>query len=263
MMRALFTAATGMAAQQLNMDVVSNNLANVNTAGYKDQRANFQDLLYQEIEPAGSEVAQGAQSPTGLQIGLGVRPASTETMFEEGQLQNTGNPYDVAIEGSGFFQVLLPNGTTGYTRDGSFSVDSQGKLVNASGDALVPEIVIPQTATSVTIGTDGTVSVMQSGSTTPVSVGNITLTNFINPAGLSNIGGNVYTQTAASGSPQTSTPGTSGLGTLEQDTLEMSNVQIVQEMVNMIVAQRAYEVNSKAIQAADDMLNTANQLKQG
>jgi flagellar basal-body rod protein FlgG len=262
MMRALFTAATGMMAQQLNMDVISNNLANVNTVGFKDQRADFQDLLYQEIQPAGAEVAQGAQAPTGLQVGLGVRPASTETMFEEGQLQNTGNPYDVAITGSGFFQVLLPDGTTGYTRDGSFKMDSQGKLVNSSGYALQPEIVIPASATSVTIGTDGTVSVIEGGQQNPQTVGQITLSNFINPAGLTNIGGNVYLQTAASGNAQTGTAGTAGYGQIQQDTLEMSNVQIVQEMVNMIVAQRAYEVDSKAIQAADDMLNTANQLKQ-
>jgi len=251
-----------MSAQQLNMDVISNNLANVNTVGFKDQRADFQDLLYQEIQPAGAEVAQGVQAPTGLQVGLGVRPASTETMFEEGQLQNTGNPYDVAITGSGFFQVLLPDGTTGYSRDGSFKMDSQGKLVNSSGFALQPEIVIPASATSVTIGTDGTVSVIQGGQQNPSTVGQITLSNFINPAGLTNIGGNVYLQTAASGNAQSGTPGTAGYGQLQQDTLEMSNVQIVSEMVNMIVAQRAYECDSKAIQAADDMLNTANQLKQ-
>jgi flagellar basal-body rod protein FlgG len=262
MMRALFTAATGMEAQQLNMDVISNNLANVNTVGFKASRANFEDLLYQEMSPAGAPTSQGSISPTGLQVGLGVRPASTEAMFSEGQLENTGNPYDVAISGNGFYSVLLPDGSTGYTRDGSFSMDNQGKLVNESGYALQPEIVIPANATSVTIGADGTVSVETGASTTPSSVGQITLTNFINPAGLENIGGNVFKATAAAGDPQSGTAGSAGFGSLTQDELEESNVQIVTEMVNMIVAQRAYETNSKAIQAADDMLQTANQLKQ-
>ena len=261
MMRALFTSATGMMAQQLNMDVISNNLANVNTTGFKDSRADFADLLYQQISPAGTTTAQGSQSPTGLQVGLGVRPVATETMFEEGQLQNTGNPYDVAIQGGGFFQILMPDGTIGYTRDGAFSMDSQGKLVNSEGYALQPEIVIPSNATSVTVGSDGTVSVTQAGQTNPTTVGQITLANFINPAGLTNLGGNVFQPTAASGNPQTGTPGQQGFGTLAQGTLEMSNVQIVQEMVNMIIAQRAYEVNSKAVQTCDDMLATANQMK--
>ena len=261
MMRALFTSATGMMAQQLNMDVISNNLANVNTVGYKDSRADFQDLLYQQIQPAGSVVAQGVESPTGLQVGLGVRPASTETMFSEGQLENTGNPTDVAIQGNGFFSVLLPNGTTGYSRDGSFKMNSQGQLVNSSGYALQPEIVIPADAESVSIGTDGTVSVLRGTSTTATTVGQISLTQFVNPAGLTSIGGNVFQATAASGAAQTGIAGQNGFGTLSQGNLEMSNVQIVQEMVNMIIAQRAYEVNSKAIQASDDMLNTANGLK--
>ncbi|HEX5323483.1 MAG TPA: flagellar basal-body rod protein FlgG [Capsulimonadaceae bacterium] len=261
MMRALFTSATGMMAQQFNMDVISNNLANVNTAGFKHARADFQDLLYQQLSPAGSTTAQGSQSPTGLQVGLGVRPAATETMFDEGQLQNTGNPYDVAIQGDGFFQVLLPDGTTAYTRDGSFKMDSQGKLVNSQGYALQPEIVIPSNATNVSIGSDGTVTALQGGQQNPSTIGQITLARFINPAGLTNIGGNSFKPTAASGDPQTGTAGQAGFGTLAQGTLEMSNVQIVQEMVNMIVAQRAYEVNSKAVQTCDDMLATANQMK--
>jgi flagellar basal-body rod protein FlgG len=261
MMRALFTSATGMMAQQLNMDVISNNLANVNTVGFKDSRADFQDLLYQQISPAGSTTAQGAESPTGIQVGLGVRPAATETMFEEGQIQNTSNPTDVAIQGTGFFNILMPDGTTGYSRDGSFKMDSQGKLVNSDGYALQPEIVIPSDAQSITIGTDGTVSVLRGTSTTPTQVGQITLTNFINPAGLTNIGGNVFRATAASGNPQTGTAGQAGFGTLAQGELEMSNVSIVNEMVNMIVAQRAYETNSKAIQTCDQMLSDANQLK--
>lgn len=261
MMRALFTSATGMLAQQINMDVISNNLANVNTAGFKRSRADFQDLLYQEMRPAGATVAQGAQTPSGLQVGLGVRPAATESMFEEGQLQNTGNPYDVAIEGAGFFKVLMPDGSTGYTRDGSFKMDSQGRLVNSSGYALQPEITVPPDATSISIGADGTVSVMRGGQTAQSQVGQIQVTRFINPAGLTNIGGNIFKATAASGDPQDGTAGQAGFGTLAQGTLEMSNVQIVQEMVNMIVAQRAYEVNSKAIQASDEMLSAANQLK--
>ncbi|MDR3710883.1 MAG: flagellar basal-body rod protein FlgG [Capsulimonadaceae bacterium] len=261
MMRALFTSATGMMAQQLNMDVISNNLANVNTVGFKGSRADFQDLLYEQVRPAGTAIAQGAQSPTGLQVGLGVRAASTETMFTQGQMQNTDNAYDVAIQGSGFFKVLLPDGSTGYTRDGSFKMDSQGKLVNSLGYALQPEVVIPADATSVTIGTDGTVSVQRSGSGTSAQVGQITIARFINPAGLTSIGGNLFKQTSASGDPQDGTPGQNGYGTLAQGELEMSNVQIVQEMVSMIVAQRAYEVNSKAIQASDDMLNTASELK--
>ena len=261
MMRALFTSATGMMAQQLNMDVISNNLANVNTVGFKGSRADFQDLLYEQVRPAGTAIAQGAQSPTGLQVGLGVRAASTETMFTQGQMQNTDNAYDVAIQGSGFFKVLMPDGTIAYTRDGSFKMDSQGKLVNSLGYALQPEIVIPNDATALTIGTDGTVSVQRSGSGASTQVGQITIARFINPAGLTNIGGNLFKPTTASGDPQDGTPGQSGYGTLAQGELEMSNVQIVQEMVSMIVAQRAYEVNSKAIQASDEMLNTASELK--
>ncbi len=263
MMRALFTSATGMMAQQFNMDVISNNLANVNTVGFKSARADFQDLLYQQIQPAGATVSQGAQSPTGIQVGLGVRTASTETMFGEGDLQTTGNPLDTAIEGSGFYSVLLPDGTTGYTRDGSFKMNSQGQIVNSSGYAIQPEIVIPSNATNITIGSDGTVSANIGGQVAPTSLGQITLTNFVNNAGLESAGGNIFKPTAASGSPQAGVAGTAGYGTLQQDTLEMSNVSIVNEMVSMIVAQRAYETNSKAIQTCDDMLNTANQLKQG
>jgi len=261
MMRALYTSATGMMAQQLNMDVIANNLANVNTVGFKRSRADFQDLLYQEMRPAGTEVSQGAQSPTGLEVGLGVKPGATETMFDQGTLQNTGNNLDVAIEGDGFYKVLLPDGSSGYTRDGAFKRDSQGKLVNSDGYAIQPEITIPADASSIAIGKDGTVSITRGGSNTPANIGNLTLTRFSNPAGLTHLGGNNYQETAASGSPTDGTPGQGGFGQLAQGTLEMSNVQIVQEMVNMITAQRAYEVNSKAIQTADDMLQTANQLR--
>jgi flagellar basal-body rod protein FlgG len=260
MMRALYTSATGMEAQQLNMDVIANNLANVNTNGFKRSRADFQDLIYQEMRPAGSTVAQGAQVPTGIEVGLGVKPGATETMFDEGTFQNTGNKLDVAIEGSGFFKVLLPDGTTGFTRDGSFKMDSQGKMVNSDGFALQPEITIPPNVTDISIGKDGTVSVTQASSTAPQTIGKITLTEFSNPAGLMHIGGNNYQETAASGSPVDGTAGQGGYGTLSQGFLELSNVQIVQEMVNMITAQRAYEVNSKSIQTADNMLSTANQL---
>lgn len=260
MMRALYTAATGMNAQQLNMDVIANNLANVNTAGFKHSRADFQDLLYQEMRPAGATVAQGAQSPTGLEVGLGVKPAATETMFQQGTFQETGNNLDVAIEGEGFYKVLLPDGSSGYTRDGSFNRDSQGKLVNSDGYAIQPEITIPSDASAVSIGKDGTVSVTLSGKD-PQEIGKIGLTRFANPAGLQHLGGNNFAETAASGAPTDGVAGQEGFGTLAQGSLEMSNVQIVQEMVNMITAQRAYEVNSKAIQTADDMLSTANQLR--
>lgn len=263
MMRALYSAATGMSAQQFNMDVISNNLANVNTNGFKRSRADFQDLMYQELRPAGSTIAQGAQSPTGLEVGLGVRPGSTETMFEEGTFNETGNPLDVAVEGDGFFSVLLPDGSTAYTRDGSFKRDQEGKMVNSDGYPLLPDITIPADASSVSIGKDGTVSV---GSSDPskarTTIGKISLTRFANPAGLTHIGGNNFQATDASGTPQEGVPGQAGFGTLSQDTLEMSNVQIVQEMVNMITAQRAYEVNSKAIQTANEMLGIANQLRQ-
>jgi flagellar basal-body rod protein FlgG len=262
MMRALYSAATGMMAQQTNMDVISNNLANVNTTGFKHSRANFQDLMSQELRPAGATVADGVTTPTGLEIGLGVKPSSTETMFDQGTLQNTGNPLDVAIQGNGFYQVLLPDGTTGYTRDGSFNVDSQGRLVTSSGYAVQPEITIPANTTSVSIGGDGTVSVEQAGSTQLQTVGQIQLANFSNPAGLENLGGNNFGQTAASGTATTGTAGQNGFGTISQGMLEGSNVQIVQEMVNMITAQRAYETNSKAIQTADQMLQTVNQLVQ-
>jgi flagellar basal-body rod protein FlgG len=262
MMRALYTAATGMMAQQFNMDVISNNLANVNTVGFKHARANFQDLMYQEMRPAGATVADGVTTPTGLEVGLGVKPAATETMFDQGTFQNTGEPLDVAIQGNGFYKVLLPNGTTAYTRDGSFELNSQGVLVNSSGYAVQPEITIPANA-QVSIGEDGTVSVVQGTSTTPQTIGQITLTNFTNPAGLESIGDNNFAETAASGAATDGTAGQNGYGTLAQGTLEMSNVQIVEEMVNMITAQRAYETNSTAIQTCDQMLQTANQLVTG
>ena len=261
MMRALYTAATGMMAQQLNMDVISNNLANVNTTGFKHSRADFQDLMYQQMRPAGTQVSDGAQTPTGLEVGLGVKPAATETMFEQGTFQNTGNKLDVAIQGEGFFKVVLPDGTNGYSRDGSFKKDSQGKLVNSDGFAVQPEINIPADATDVSVGQDGTVSVVRGAGKAPETVGKIGLTRFANNAGLMHIGGNNFRETAASGSPTDGTAGQEGFGSFAGGFLEGSNVQIVQEMVSMITAQRAYEVNSKAIQTADDMLSTANQMR--
>lgn len=261
MMRALYTAATGMMAQQLNMDVTANNLANVNTSGFKHSRADFQDLLYQEMRPAGTQVADGAQTPTGIEVGLGVKAGATETMFEQGTFQNTGNKLDVAIEGEGFYKVLLPDGTAGYTRDGSFKKDSQGKLVNSDGYAVQPEITIPADAIDVSVGKDGTVSVVRGAGKAPEQIGKIGLTRFANNAGLEHIGGNNFRETAASGTATEGVAGQEGFGTLSGGFLEGSNVQIVQEMVNMITAQRAYEVNSKAIQTADEMLSTANQLR--
>ncbi|MCL6518710.1 MAG: flagellar basal-body rod protein FlgG [Armatimonadota bacterium] len=261
MIRSLWTAATGMAAQQLNIDVISNNLANVNTPGFKKSRVDFQDLLYQTLRTAGTTEAQGSMVPTGIQVGLGTRPAAITRIFSQGDFQQTNNPLDLVIEGDGFFQVLLPNGTTAYTRDGTFKLDSQGRIVTADGYPLDPEITIPAEATSISIGSDGTVSVTMAGQTTPQELGQIQIAKFINPAGLNNLGRNLLAPTAASGEPIVDTPGLNGLGTIAHGFVEMSNVKVVEEMVNMIVAQRAYEVNSKAIQTADDMLSIANNLR--
>ena len=260
MMRALYTSATGMIAQQFHMDVVSNNLANVNTAGFKKSRADFQDLLYQTIRPAGATVSEGAQVPAPLEVGLGARPVASVTLFTTGAFQQTGNPLDVAIEGDGFFKVQTPGGAA-YTRDGAFKIDAQGSVVNSDGYKLQPDIRIPADAQQISIGKDGTVSALTGGQTEPTVLGQITLARFTNPAGLSHAGGNAYVPTAASGQPVEGTPGTEAFGKISQGTLEMSNVQIVEEMVNMITAQRAYETNSKAIQTADEMLSTANNLR--
>lgn len=260
MMRALYTSATGMIAQQFHMDVVSNNLANVNTVGFKKSRADFQDLLYQNIRPAGATVAEGAQVPAPLEVGLGVRPVATVTLFTTGAFQQTGSPLDIAIEGDGFFKIQTPAGPA-YTRDGAFKVDAQGNMVNSDGYKLQPDIRIPEGAQQISVGKDGTVSAVVGGAAEPTNLGQITLVRFTNPAGLSHAGGNAYLATAASGQPAEGTPGAEGFGSIAQGTLEMSNVQIVEEMVNMITAQRAYETNSKAIQTADDMLGTANNLK--
>jgi flagellar basal-body rod protein FlgG len=261
MMRALFTSATGMAAQQLHLDVIANNLANVNTTGFKRSRADFQDLLYQTIRAAGTTAARGAQVPTGINVGLGVRPIATTSIFTTGALQKTDNPTDLAIEGDGFFKVLLPDGTVADPRDGAFKLDSQGRLVTSDGYPLEPEIIIPQDAQSVVVGKDGTVSVLRAGQSAPDEVGQIQLARFVNPAGLQRIGQNLFRPTAASGDAVEGAPGEQGFGTVAQNMLEMSNVQIVDEMVAMIIAQRAYEISAKAIQASDEMLSIANNLR--
>lgn len=260
MIRSLWISKTGLDAQQTQMDVIANNLANVSTNGFKRSRAVFEDLLYQNIRQPGAQSSQQTQLPSGLQLGTGVRPVATERNFTQGNLQQTSNDKDVAIQGAGFFQVLLPDGTTAYTRDGSFQVDSQGQLVTASGFPVQPSITIPANATSMTIGRDGVVSVTQAGSATSTQVGALQLATFINPAGLMAKGENLYVETTASGNPNTNTPGTNGAGLLSQGYVETSNVNVVEELVNMIQTQRAYEINSKAISTSDQMLQKLAQL---
>lgn len=261
MIRSLWTAATGMQAQSLNIDVISNNLANVNTSGFKRSRADFQDLLYETLRSSGSASSATSQVPAGIQLGHGTRPASVQKIFSTGDFQHTQNELDLAIEGDGFFQILQPNGEAAYSRDGAFKLDSQGRIVNSDGFLLEPAITIPSDALSVSIGIDGTVSVLQPGQQTPSEIGTIELVRFLNPAGLDSIGRNLYLPTAASGDAIAGTAGEDGLGTVSQGYLEMSNVSVVDEMVNMITAQRAYEINSKTIRTADDMLQMANQIK--
>ncbi len=262
MIRALFTAATGMIAQQLNLDTIAHNLANVNTTGFKKSRVNFQDLIYETIKPAGTETAAGQQIPEGIQVGHGVRPASIAKLFTPGNYIQTGNPLDVVIEGNGFFEVTLPDGTLGYTRDGSFKRDANGQLVTADGYQVSPGITIPADATSVSIGSDGIVSATVVGNSTPQNLGTLQLVRFANPAGLdASLGRNILRETAASGAPTTGQPGLDGLGTLESGFLENSNVQVVEEILNLIIAQRAYEASSKVIQTSDEMLQTANNVR--
>jgi len=261
MMRSLWTAATGMAAQTTNVDVISNNLANVNTTGFKRGRANFQDLMYQQIKSPGAEAsAAGTQLPSGIQVGLGVKTASIEYVFSEGSFQQTSNPLDMAIQGRGFFQIQLPNGETGYTRSGTFSRDAQGQLVTTTGDPVQPTITLPTDTLNINVGQDGTVSVEQPGGVSTV-VGQIQTVDFSNPAGLVHLGGSIFQASNASGQPLTGNPGENGFGGLGQGMVEMSNVNMVDEMVNLIAAQRAYEMNSKSVQAADEMLQNANGLK--
>ena len=261
MLRTLWIASTGMQAQNMNIDVIANNLANVNTTGFKKSRIDFQDLLYRTIRPAGVSSAQGSEVPTGIQLGHGTRPVATQKVFTKGDFQATNNQLDMAIEGDGLFQVLQPNGEIAYTRSGAFKVDSEGRIVTSDGYSLEPEISVPEDATSISIGSDGTVSVIQAGETEPSEVGNIELAKFLNPGGLNSIGKNLFLPTKASGDVITGTPGEDGFGTIAQGYVEMSNVNVVEEMVQMIAAQRAYEINSKAIKAADDILQMANNIK--
>ncbi len=260
MIRALWTAASGMQSQQLNIDVIANNLANANTAGFKKSRADFQDVMYQNVKATGSPATNSTQA-AGIQIGLGSTPAAVTKVFTAGDIKQSGNELDIAIEGEGFFQVQMPDGTTAYTRAGSFKRDGQGRVVTSDGDPLVPEIVIPSNATKISIGTDGTVAVTQSGQSGTTTIGNLQLATFQNPAGLSTQGRNLFLTTDSSGNASTGTPGQNGIGTVRQGFLEMSNVSVMEEMVNMIVGQRAYEINSKAVQAADEMLQQANNMK--
>lgn len=255
---ALWIAKTGLDAQQTRMGVISNNLANVNTTGFKRDRAAFEDLLYQTVRQPGGATSEQTQLPTGLQLGTGVRVAATAKQFAQGNLNQTGNALDVAINGRGFFEVLMPDGSTAYTRDGSFQINSQGELVTNEGYAVQPGLQLPEGAQSVTIGNDGTVSVQVAGQAAPVQVGQLTLSDFVNPAGLEAKGENLYVETAASGPAQSGAPGQGGVGTLVQGSLEGSNVNVVEELVSMIETQRAYETNAKAISTTDSMLGYLN-----
>jgi flagellar basal-body rod protein FlgG len=260
MIRSLWTSKTGLEGQQFNVDVISNNLANVSTNGFKRQRAVFEDLLYQVVRQPGAQSSQLNQVPSGLQLGTGVRPVATARVFTNGNLQQTGNQFDVAINGQGFFQVLLPDGTLAYTRDGSFQLDNQGNVVTSSGYVVQPGITIPANTVSVTIAADGTVSAVVAGSQIATQIGTIQLANFINPGGLQARGENLYMETASSGAPQVNQPTTNGMGSLNQFSVETSNVSVTEELVNLITAQRAFEINSRSIQSSDQMLQKLTQL---
>lgn len=261
MIRALHTAASGMQAQQTNMDVISNNMANVNTAGFKKSRAEFEDLLYQNEKQPGEATGLNSITPTGVQVGLGVRTAAVQKEMTMGSAVQTRRALDVMIEGAGFFQVMTPDGQVAFTRDGQFKPDPQGRIVDKNGNVLQPEITIPNEVSNIEITPAGEVRVSSGGAEAPQTVGQIDIVNFVNPAGLSSLGKNLYAQTPSSGQAQTMRPGLNGSGYLAQGSFESSNVNIVDEMVNMITAQRAYESNSKAIQAADQMLQTINSLR--
>jgi flagellar basal-body rod protein FlgG len=261
MIRALYTSATGMNAQTVNLDNTANNLANINTTGYKKSEVSFQDLLYYNQQTPGGATAQGLQLPTGIQIGSGTRVSGIVKIFTPGALTNTQNPLDVAIEGDGFFQVILPNGEIRYTRDGSFRVNAQGNLVTSDGFLVSPQITIPPQAVSITIGSDGTVSVQNAGAlNTATVVGQLTLVRFLNPAGLNAEGRNLFAETPASGAPIITVPGQNGAGFIRQGFLERSNVDIVSELINLITSQRAYEFNTRAIRTADNMLSATAEL---
>jgi len=255
----LWVAKTGLEAQQTRMQVVSNNLANANTTGFKRGRAVFEDLLYQNVRQAGSQTTQQTRNPTGMNLGTGVRVVATEKLFEQGTLTQTNNQLDVAVNGRGFFQVQMPDGTMAYTRDGTFKLNEQSQLVTSSGYLVTPSITVPQGARSISIGNDGVVSATVASQTAPVQLGSIQIADFVNPAGLQPRGENLFGETAASGTPTTGTAGLNGLGTVSQGSLESSNVNVVEELVNMIETQRAYEMNSKAISSADQMMQHLNQ----
>jgi flagellar basal-body rod protein FlgG len=259
MMSALWVSKTGLSAQDTNLSTISNNLANVSTTGFKRDRAEFQDLLYQVHRQPGAQSTQDSQLPSGLQVGTGVRIVGTQKNFTEGSLQTTDQPLDMAINGRGFFQVLMPDGSVSYTRDGTFHLNADGQVVTANGFPLEPAIVVPAGTKTFTVGEDGTVSVTGTDSAAPQVIGNIQTSDFINPAGLQAVGNNLFMETAASGAPQNGTPGLNGLGTVMQSTLENSNVSTVEELVNMITTQRAYEMNSKVISTADQMLGFLTQ----
>ena len=260
MINSLWISKTGMEAQQMQLDVISNNLANVSTNGFKKSHAVFEDLMYQNLRQVGSNTSEQSTLPTGLQVGLGVRTVATSRNFSQGNLQQTSNNMDVAVQGNGFFQLTMPDGTTGYTRDGSFQIDNQGRMVNSSGLPLANNITVPANATNVTVASDGKVTATIPGTVTPQDIGTITLASFINPAGLEPKGQNVYAESAASGQPNVGNPSANGLGSLMQGFVETSNVNVVQELVTMIQTQRAYEMNSKAIQTSDQMLQKLGQL---
>lgn len=260
MIRSLWIAKTGLDAQQTNLDVISHNLANVSTNGYKRQRAVFEDLLYQTMRQPGAQSSQQTQIPSGLQLGTGARTVATERIFTQGSLQRTENALDIAINGGGFFQIQMPDGTLAYTRDGAFQKDNTGQIVTSNGYPLSPPITIPADSISVTVSRDGIVSVLQQGQTTPAQVGNIQLANFVNVGGLQSMGENLFTETASSGAPTPNTPGTNGTGLLNQGMVETSNVNVAEELVSMIQAQRAFEMNSKAVTTSDQMLARLSQL---
>ncbi|MCF8024788.1 MAG: flagellar basal-body rod protein FlgG [Desulfobacteraceae bacterium] len=262
MITALYSAATGMKAQETNINVIANNLANVNTTGFKQSRANFQDLLYLNERAVGSSASADTQVPTGIQVGLGTRLASVEKVYTQGDLEQTGSDLDMAIKGDGFFQVEMPSGDTAYTRDGSLKKDSEGRLVTADGNPVIPEIVIPENATKVAVGQNGTVTAYLDAESQGTEIGELELARFGNPSGLKSIGGNLLQESSASGTPILGEPGTNGFGSIAQGFLENSNVSIMQEMIDMIAGQRAYEINSKAVKASDEILQQTTRLIQ-
>jgi flagellar basal-body rod protein FlgG len=262
MLRALHTAASGMEAQQLNIDTIANNLANINTSGFKYRRAQFQDLLYQNMRQAGASNTATTEIPVGLQVGLGTKPVATQIIFTQGDFASTSNALDLVIQGQGFFQIRQASGQIAYSRNGNFHLNRDGNIVTSEGDILDPQITIPQEQTAITIGSDGTVSVQLPNQTQPQQVGRVELAQFQNPAGLENIGKSLFMPTQASGEATTGTPGENGLGTLLSGYVEQSNVSVVEEMINMIVSQRAYEANSKVIRTADEMFTQANNVAQ-